>query len=75
MNAASAPRLARSAILALAATACGGPNCPPGSSTGPTRALVAELDDGGAPHEEPNLAPAYGGVPVAIYGTAPPPCR
>jgi hypothetical protein len=32
--------------------------------------LVAELDDdGGAPREELNLAPAYGGV------VAPPPCH
>jgi len=69
--------MGRSALLAIAASACGGPNCPPGSSTGPTRVLVAELDDGG-PHEEINAQPAYGGVeppPIAIYGTAPPPCH
>jgi hypothetical protein len=71
-------RVGRSVLLAIATTACGGPNCPPTpqQSSAERPVLVAELevDDAG---RELNLAPAYGGVPapVAIYGTVPPPCH
>jgi hypothetical protein len=58
-------RLARSALVALAATACG-PHCPPqgAGGGGSPRSQVIQLEDGGIQVVE---------MPIAIYGTSPPP--
>jgi hypothetical protein len=61
----SSGRLGRSALVALATTACGGPHCPQGSGEGSPEVQVIHLEDGGTQIVE---------MPIAIYGTAPP-CR
>jgi len=56
-------RLGRSALIALAATACGGPNCPPQQQQQTPATQIVQLEDGGT-----QVVP----MPIAIYGTAPP---